>query len=154
MEEKMLPKSYGVKFDFEIKTDTRSFDLVDTAAAKAGIKAKHLPSKPTMGQAIARAMLCLVRMCMSSIEFPAWSKHGHWEGKRIGDKRNPNYSLKITQVKAAKTDANTTWRVNIADAKRAGENMGHVLNVTYCPAFAGTINAVTFQPCTDKQAFE
>lgn len=163
-----LSKSYGVKFDYEIKTDTRPFDQVDAAAYKAGIKHEHLPAKPTMGQAIARAIACLMRVCMSSIEFPAWSQHAQWledqpiirvvNGKRVQvgtahvpkTGRNPHYSLKITELKnAAKTDASTTWRINIANRLKAGENMGHVLSVVYDP-----IAGIVFKRGVDAHAFD
>lgn len=162
-----LSKSYGVKFDFEIKTDTRPFDTVDSAALKAGVRHEHMPSKPSMGQAISRAIACLVRMCMASVEFPAWSQHAQWtedqpvmrtvSGKRIQvgtahvpkTGRNPYYSLKITELKAqAKTNAETTWRINIANRQVKGENMAHVLSVTYCP-----VKGVYFSKGMDAQAY-
>lgn len=163
--EKELPKSYGVHMAVEVKTDTRPFDVVDAAAYKAGIKHEHMPEKPNTFQAISRAIACLMRICMSSIEFPGWSKHSQWEETRTTYKvvkgaripisgkvqcsgRNPNYSLKITQVKRASTDAKTTWRINVANRQNAGENMGHVLSVTYCPS-AG----VYFEKGMDLQAF-
>ncbi len=149
MEEKMLDKSFGVKFDFEISTDTRSFAVVDAALITAEIPKEHWPDKPNKGRAIARAMMCLQRTCAASIEFPAWSQWANWENKRSNEKRNPNLSLKITQVKKASTDTSVAWRINIADATKKGENMGHVLNVTYSPD-----HGVYFTEGTDKGAFQ
>lgn len=165
MSMQQLGNSYGVKFDFEIKTDTRPFDTVEAAALKAGIKPEHMPEKPTTFQAISRAIACLTRTCMSSVEFPGWSKHATWEeettsyktvkgariavsGRATASGRNPNYSLKITQVKKASTDASTTWRINIANRNKAGENMGHVLSVTYDPVLG-----LRFEKGTDANAF-
>lgn len=165
--EKQLPKSYGVKFDFEVKSDTRAFEQVDQAADKAGIKHEHRPEKPSMGRAIARAIAYLMRVCMSSIEFPKWSQHAAWEEERptyrvvkgqsvmsgvervIREGRNPNYSLKITEVKQAHTDASTTWRINIANRNKQAENMGHVLSVTFDPA-----QGLSFSKGTDLAAFD
>lgn len=163
-----LPKSYGVHLAVEIKTETRSFDTVDAAALKAEIKHEHLPEKPTKFQAISRALAALVRMCMSSIAFPAWSQHAEWEtthpvirtvnGKQVQvgtttakhNGRNPNFSLKITQLKdQMKTDASTTWRINIANRSKAAENMGHVLSVTYDPTHA----KLFFTQGTDANAY-
>lgn len=148
MKEQTLPGNYGVKFDFEIRTDTRGFDLVDTAAIRAGIAEKNRPAKPSKGQAISRAMAYLMRVCVSSIEFPAWSDFSRWEGKRSNERRNPNFSLKITQVKKASADTSVAWRINIADSTKKGENMGHVLNVVYDPNFG-----VYFMAGEDALAF-
>jgi len=162
-----LPKSYGVHMAVEVKTDTRPFDTVDLAAARANIKPEFLPEKPNTLTAISRALACLVRTCMASILFPDWSKYASWEEDRvtyrvvkgqrvaIGHKvtcsgRNPNFSLKITEVKKASTDASKTWRINIANRQKAGENMGHVLSVTYNPA---ETPALTFQAGMDAYAF-
>lgn len=164
--ESTLDKSYGVHMAVEVKTECRTFDQVDTAAIRHDLT-RHLPEKPTMSKAITRAIACLMRMCMSSIEFPAWSKHHSWQVTRevtrtvagalikIGERietltgRNPNYSLKITQVKQARTDASTTWRINIANRNMAGENMGHVLSVTYDP-----VHGIYYLAGTDKAAYD
>lgn len=151
MSEQMLPANYGVKFDFEISSATRPFDQVDAAADKHGIAKENRPDKPTKAQAIARAMLYLMRVCASSIEFPAWSPFNQWDKKKVGDKRNPNYSLKITQVKKLSTDTSVTWRINIADATKKGENMGHVISVTYDP---GVVQPIYFTAGQDKAAFD
>lgn len=162
-----LPKSYGVKFDFAVSTETRPFDLVDAAAYKAGVKPEHMPAKPSTGKAISRAIACLLRICMSSIEFPAWSKHATWEVSvpqmrtvngvvvQVSTKqvqksgRNPNYSLKITEVKQMRTGTEKTWRINIANRNKQAENMGHVLSVTYNPA----TGLCEFHAGTDAVAF-
>lgn len=163
--ERELPKSYGVHMAVEVKTDTRPFDVVEAAAHKAQINPERLPQRPGTFQAISRAIACLMRVCMSSIEFPAWSKHNSWEEERVTYRvvkgarirvtgkvacsgRNPNYSLKITQVKRAAPDAATTWRLNIANRNNAGENMGHVLSVTYDPTLG-----VYFDKGVDAAAF-
>lgn len=166
METQMLDKSYGVHLAIEVKTETRPFDQVDNAAINHGL-VERLPEKPSQSKAISRAIACLMRICMSSIDFPQWSKHSQYEVTReitrvvsgatvkVGERvetvsgRNPNYSLKVTQVKQAKTDASTTWRINIANRNKAGENMGHVLSVTYDPT-----HGVYFTKGTDAQAFD
>jgi hypothetical protein len=160
-----LPNSYGAHVAFEIKSETRPFDLVDSAAYAAGIKPEHMPEKPSTGKAISRAIACLVRTCMSNIEFPAWSKYATWETNTpqhrvVGGKtvlvgmirqihagRNPNYSLKVTEVKQARTGMEKTWRINIADRNKQAENMGHVLSVTYDGG------ALFFSKGTDAYAF-
>lgn len=165
--EKTLPKSYGVKFDFEVKSDTRAFDQVDGACDRAEIKHEHRPQKPGQGRAIARAIAYLMRVCMSSVEFPSWSQFASWVEERpvyktikgalvcVGmepetrNGRNPNYSLKITEVKQAHTDASTTWRINIANRNKQAENMGHVLSVTYEPGAP-----LRFHRGTDAAAFD
>jgi hypothetical protein len=164
--EKTLPKSYGVKFDFEIKSDTRDFDRVDAAAIKAGIKYDHMPQRPSQRQAISRAIAYLMRVCMTSIEFPSWSPFAHWEesipqyrvvkgaqvlvgySPKTCSGRNPNYSLKITEVKQARVDASTTWRINIANRNKQAENLGHVLSVTY------DNGGLSFTMGTDMSAWE
>ena len=162
-----LNKSYGVHLAVEVKTDTRPFDMVEGAAARASIRPEAMPEKPTPGKAISRAITCLMRICAASIEFPAWSQCASWVEERAVHRmvkgqqvqtgtrqvtmsgRNPNYSLKVTLVKQAHVDAGTTWRINIANRNKAGESMGHVLSVTYSP-----LVGLYFTNGTDAQAFD
>lgn len=163
------PATIGAYLSGEFQTDTRAFDRVETALKKSGIQAHHdspLLERPTPSKAASRAMNYLARTCAASIEFLPGSKFRTWtvdrpvyrmvKGERVQagvtqevmDGRNPNFCLKITVVKKAKVDASVTWRVNIAHREKAGENMGHVLNVTYVNG------GIEFSPGVDAQAHE
>lgn len=146
-----LGTGYGVHLSFEVKTDTRDFASVDAAMVKAGIVEKNRPSKPNITSAIARAMAYLTRTCTATIEFPPWSKHNQWEGKRANEVRNPNFSFKITPVKKLQSDTSQAWRVNIADNTRRQENLGHVISIIHDPNLPVP---VYFTHGTDREAFE
>lgn len=148
-EDKLSP-NWGAHVGFSIATETRPFDMVENAVKPIqDLHESPLLQRPSAQTAISRAVNALMRTCAASIDFPRDSKYASWDetvplyktvnGKRLivgtttipKTGRNHNFSLKITQVKAARVGNETTWRFNIADRRNQVENMGHVLNLTY-----------------------
>lgn len=137
-----LSSGWGTFLKYKMLTDTRPFDLVETALRNSGIAERHADTKllehPKASTAFTRSMNYLSRVCMASIPFPAGSPNLIWEeadGTKQTGERNPNYSLKIESVKGT-PKGELAYRINISDRRRRDENMAHVLTVTFRPGMA------------------
>jgi hypothetical protein len=132
-----LNKSWGVFLKFKCKTETRDFETVESAMRDAGYdledRHKGKIERPTSATAFSRAVAYLVRTSMASVAFTD-ARHLEWKDSNdrvcSGDK-NPNFSLKIEQVRKASTDTSVSYRINISDRTKGAGDMAHVLSVTY-----------------------